>query len=183
MITRFIGIALVCAALFPLESASSEFATYKNSQYGFSFSYPRSWAQEPPRSGLGVIKISSEGGYGDASCNVVVYRAPDLRNKTTPEAVREMSPSVLIRELRRGGINDARVLESGLTKVFNRDAFFAIFSYSIQTMGAIFSVKTFQVITTKSDVVFTFSCGADSRSFSTIYPTFRVIIGSLFIDP
>lgn len=184
MAMNFTRSLLIVAFLFSMESAASELATYKNSQYGFSFSYPRSWAREPPKSGLGVVKISSDGGYGNAACNMVVHRAAELRNKPTQEVVRAMSPATLITELKRVGLDDAKVVESGLTKVFNRDAFFAILTYSIQTMGEVIPVKTFQVITTKNDVVFTFSCGtADPRSFSSSYPTFRAIVGSLFIDP
>lgn len=169
---------------YSLGFAGSEFTTYKNAQYGFSFSYPSTWARETPRSASGVVKVSSDRGHGDAACNMVIHRSPALKNKTTQEAVRSLSPSVLIGELKRGGINDATVAQSGLTKVFNRDAYFAIVTYSIQTMGERIPVKTFQVITTKSDVVYTFSCGtADPSSFSKAYPIFRAIIGSLFIDP
>uniref|UniRef100_UPI0035686BB0 hypothetical protein n=1 Tax=Immundisolibacter sp. TaxID=1934948 RepID=UPI0035686BB0 len=75
------------------------------------------------------------------------------------------------------------VIEGGPTKVFNRDAYFAVMSYSIRTMETTIPVKTLQVITTKSDVVYTFSCGTDPSEFSETYPIFRVIIGSLFVDP
>lgn len=183
MIVRLAALIFGMMLLSSHASAGSELVTYKNAEYGFSFSYPSSWARETPKSALGVVKVSSDHGYGNAACNMVVYRSSAFKNKSTHNAVATLSPSFLIGELKRGGIDDAIVVESGLTKVFNRDAFFAVLSYSIKTMGETIPVKTLQVITTKSDVVYTFSCGtADPATFSSTYPVFRAIIGSLFID-
>ena len=66
---------------------------------------------------------------------MVVQRSPAFKNKSTRNALATFTPSILIGELKRSGISDATVIDSGLTKVFNRDAFFAEISYSIKTMG------------------------------------------------
>ncbi|NLD47011.1 MAG: hypothetical protein GX660_07405 [Clostridiaceae bacterium] len=134
-VVRLSAITLGIMLLSNYSFAVSELVTYKNAEYGFSFSYPSSWAREKPKSALGVIKISSAGGYGDAGCNMVVQRSPAFKNKSTRNALATFTPSILIGELKRSGISDATVIDSGLTKVFNRDAFFAEISYSIKTMG------------------------------------------------
>ena len=134
-VVRLSAITLGIMLLSNYSFAVSELVTYKNAEYGFSFSYPSSWAREKPKSALGVIKISSAGGYGDAGCNMVVQRSPAFKNKSTRNALATFTPSILIGELKRSGISDATVIDSGLTKVFNRDDFFAEISYSIKTMG------------------------------------------------
>lgn len=134
-VVRLSAITLGIMLLSNYSFAVSELVTYKNAEYGFSFSYPSSWAREKPKSALGVIKIPSAGGYGDAGCNMVVQRSPAFKNKSTRNALATFTPSILIGELKRSGISDATVIDSGLTKVFNRDAFFAEISYSIKTMG------------------------------------------------
>ena len=134
-VVRLSAITLGIMLLSNYSFAVSELVTYKNAEYGFSFSYPSSWAREKPKSALGVIKISSAGGYGDAGGNMVVQRSPAFKNKSTRNALATFTPSILIGELKRSGISDATVIDSGLTKVFNRDAFFAEISYSIKTMG------------------------------------------------
>lgn len=134
-VVRLSAITLGIMLLSNYSFAVSELVTYKNAEYGFSFSYPSSWAREKPKSALGVIKISSAGGYGDAGCNMVVQRSPAFKNKSTRNALATFTPSILIGELKCSGISDATVIDSGLTKVFNRDAFFAEISYSIKTMG------------------------------------------------
>lgn len=183
---RFTALTFVTALLACPEAALSApgFVTYKNADYGFSFSYPSDWKRESPRSSIGVVKISSQNGYGDESCNIAVHRSPSLRGKTTHQAVRTLTPSMVIGELSRVGVTDAIVIESGLTKVFNRDAYYSDLSYSIETLGAKFPVRALQVVTTKSDIVYTFSCGTlDLKNINKAYTTFRVVIGSVFIDP
>ena len=143
-VVRLSAITLGIMLLSNYSFAVSELVTYKNAEYGFSFSYPSSWAREKPKSALGVIKISSAGGYGDAGCNMVVQRSPAFKNKSTRNALATFTPSILIGELKRSGISDATVIDSGLTKVFNRDAFFAEISYSIKTMGETIPVCLFR---------------------------------------
>ena len=64
-VVRLSAITLGIMLLSNYSFAVSELVTYKNAEYGFSFSYPSSWAREKPKSALGVIKISSAGGVND----------------------------------------------------------------------------------------------------------------------
>lgn len=177
----FLASLLICAKA---ALSASDFVTYKNAEYGFSFSFPGDWKRETPGSSIGIVKISSRHGYGKESCNLTVRRSPSLRGTSTQKAVKTITPSMLIAELKRGGVTDATVAESGLTKVFNRDAFYAVLSYSIHTMGEIIPVKSLQAITTKRDIVYTFTCGtADPGNAPRAFSIFRVIIGTLHIDP
>jgi hypothetical protein len=164
--------------------AVSEIATYSNSEYGVSFSYPSSWIREPNKPGPGIAKIVSQNGYGDEGCSLSVMRSASLKSITMQEYIKQFSSPAFLNEFRRSGYEDAIIHESGKTKVFNRDAYYLIMSYSIQTMGERISMKSLMVYTIKNDTQYTFACGtAEPQNFPKVYPVFKAIIGSLFIDP
>jgi hypothetical protein len=166
-----------------LAFAETTFATYKNTEHGFSFSYPTDWREAPTRTSQGVVKIASNYGDGDESCNVTLYRSPALKGIPTAKAVRGTTANDLVNELARGGMKNVRAETSGITSVVARDAFFAIISYDIPMAGMTFPIKTLMLITTDSDRVFTISCGTPNVStFSAMLPLFKFITGTLLIQ-
>ena len=164
--------------------AISEIVTYSNAEYGVSFTYPSSWAREPNKAGPGIAKIVSQNGYGDEGCSLSVMRSTSLKGITMQEYIKQFSSPTFLNEFRRNGYEDAIIHESGKTKVFNRDAYYMIMSYSIQTMGEKIPMKSLMVYTIKNDTQYTFACGtAEPKNFPKVYPVFKAIIGSFFIDP
>ena len=171
------------AAGFQSAVAQPEIATYKNPQYRFSFNYPSSWAETATRTSTGVVKITSDNGYGEESCSVVIDRSPRLKDVPTKKAIQSTTADSLARQLEKGGMKNVRVESSGLTNVVARDAFYTVMSYDIPMVGTVFPMKVLMVITTKSDLVYTFSCGTHNPgSFKQRYPLFQFITGTLAIE-
>ena len=162
--------------------AQPNLAVYKNAQHRFSFSYPSTWVESPTRTSSTIVKVVSNNGYGDESCNVVVHRVPALKHVPTSKAIRSTSPKDFVELYEAQGLRNVRVRSSGETHVVAREALFVELSYEIPMLDDTYPIRILLLVTTESDVVYTISCGTSNPSdFEELLPLFRFITGTLTI--
>lgn len=186
--SRWLLLAKSAAALCVIPWATSlaqpqdsSVRSYRDAANGFGISYPGSWQMHRPKTALVVFKVGDiESGQG---CTVSAHSALELKNVESSRAAKMMTPKLMADQLVSAGFTNVRVLESGLTKISNRDAFYVVVDSTLTSMGMSFPSRAIMVITNKSSKVFTLSCSSDVGDFATAKPMFVAILSTFTIDP
>lgn len=144
-------------------------------------SYPSSWQMYTPKTALVVLKVGDlDSGEG---CTVSVHSAPELKNVESSRASKLMTSKVMVDQLVGAGFSNVKALESGLTKISNRDAFYVVTDSTLVSMGMSFPSRAITIFTNKSSKVFTLSCSGNVGDFAAARPMFVAVLSTFVIDP
>lgn len=154
--------------------------SYRNSNFEFGISYPSTWQLMQPKTGVTVFK-AGDLNTGEV-CTVAVHVSELLKNRDS-SSVRNMTPNHVEEALRKSGFTNVGATESGITKLSNRDAFYAIVNSTLSSMGMEFPTRAIIVVTNKSGRVYTVGCSSSKDHFDRSRQLFISIIQTFIIDP
>jgi len=173
--------------------AQASWRTYRNTEFHFRILYPPTWIQSTPRGENVRIAVYAPGTPSPATCNTVVRPVPELAHSTQAELNAEVSKGALDAEGWKalGGDKwpDYALLETRLTKVDNRPAYFAITELSTETVDRKLYFKGMAVVTFSPGLVWQHNCAArgtsqeDARmNYLQFESTMRRVLGSLVFE-
>jgi hypothetical protein len=143
--------------------AADRLRTYNDEEFGFAFSYPASWSEQP---GLGrntrvVITAPADRKNPQANCNVVVRRVPSTLNQTQEQLNRgldgkEFEKNYWLRDMPQ----NTRVFDSRKISLGPRAARTAVLDYSATVQGYTGYATQLHLITLSPGVFVHLTCGS-----------------------
>lgn len=173
--------------------AADKLRVYRDAEFGFVFSYPASWSEQP---GIGrntrvVVTASTDAKTPEANCNVVVRRVPSTQNQTQEQLNRglggkEFEKDYWLRDMPKS----ARVFDPRKVSLGPHAARTAVLDHSATVQGYTGYATQLHLITLSPGLLFQLVCGsqgdtpeAGRAGFTYWKATFSRIAQSLRLAP
>ena len=158
-------LAVLIAAFAPIAGASAtdKLRGYKDKDFGFSFSYPTSWSEQP---GLGrntrvVITAPPGSNVPEANCNVIVRSIPGTLNQSQEQLNhdldgKEFENDYWLRDMPK----NTRVFDSRKITLGSNAARTAVIDYSATEQGYTGYATQLHLITLTPGFFYGMTCGS-----------------------
>lgn len=176
-----------------ISCAADKLRAYRDAEFGFVFSYPASWSEQP---GLGrntrvVITAPASPKAPEANCNVAVRRAPSTLNQTQEQLNRgldgkEFEKDYWLRDMPQ----NTRVFDSRKISLGSHTARTVVLDYSATVQGYTGYATQLHLVTLSPGLLFHLVCGSQGDTpeegrtgFTYWKATFSRIAQSLKLPP
>ena len=188
MTIRLIFAFLITLFCSPLSTQATvdmkEFVHYRDEANGFFVTYPKAWAVLPTTNAKTKLKVLSENGTGTDDFSVVVVSDPSFA-QLKPEELVSMCvqrPEEMLKIISRE-FPDAKMVNSGTTKLNNLDAFFIIYDAIFRSPGLDIPMRFYQVSTVRNGRAYYLTCRSTPDDFDKTYPLFTIIMANFRFLP
>jgi hypothetical protein len=169
--------------------AADKLRTYKDTEFGFAFTYPDSWSEQPgiERNTRVVITAPVSAKTPEGNCNISVRRAPSTQNQTQEQLNRGLDGKEFERDYWLRDMPKAtRVFDSRKVSLDSHTARMAVLDYSATVQGYTGYATQLHLITLSPGLLFHLVCGSQGDTpeegragFTYWRATFSRIVQSL----
>jgi len=162
---RALTLLLISVAHVSASCAADKLRTYRDAEFGFVFSYPASWSEQP---GLGLstrvaITAPADPKLPEANCNVSVRRVPSTQNQTQEQLNRgldgkEFEVDYWLRDMPK----NTRVFDSRKITLGQHAARTAVLDYSATVQGYTGYTTQLHLITLSPGLFAHLTCGSQA---------------------
>jgi hypothetical protein len=164
-----------------IHAQGGKYETYKNEEFGISFSYPSSWTEEPdPNEGILVIFYAPLQDDSDIFAENFNVAIEELSSSSYPLDV--YSDNAL--DQLKSSFQNFRIEHlNANSSLSDYPAYYIDYTYTTPTAQGIMKLKNLQIWTMVYDKAYTFTFGAQPLEFESYIPTIEKVIDSIEINP
>ena len=180
------GQSLVAGTVAQSSITAADFEVYRDSEYGFTFWYPKTWLSVPTTHSRTRIKVVSDNGLGEEDCLSGVHYSEEIKDLSPKDFITSVSKPEGILALQRYMSTiyaDYELLEHHITKLSNQDAAYTVSRATSESMGLSIPMQILQVATMRRGYVYTLTCRAAPEKFEEYKPLFELILWGFILHP
>lgn len=157
---------------------------YRDTEYSFSYHYPRSWAQVEATHTATRFKAVSDGGFGSEDVSINVVPNPNAKGKPpTAHFINIKSdPEAYVTTLRRS-IPTVQLLYHGETTLSNQPAYYLIIDYTFSSAGIDIPIRQMQIFTGRDGINYTITLRCDPALWSERSQSLRLLATGFVLHP
>ncbi len=151
---------------------------FRNKEYKFRFKYPRGWHVKSGDGQDVKAKVVSKNG---TNCNVTVHKKPIMENLSNNIVMSAISVDNLAKSM-SGKFPDIKFLNSGKTKIDNRDEIYGVYSTTYSAGNVTIEAQGLVVQTFESGAMYYINCVAEPTLFSENFDKFNRIVQTFVFE-